>query len=665
MDGDIPIGRRPQMRSDALSVLARAGAQARALAQLREQIEQDQPLREAIRLTELLQVRGLVTPAQLTIAKRAQRGTTMALGQVLLTQGALTEAELLSALTHLYGVGLADFDATAPDASLAAALPVAQAIANEAVIWQRSGSALVIATSRPDRLDAIRDTLPSDTRVLLALAGRAQIIEAQRRVYGPALAREAEGRAPAQYSCRTWRGEVLGRATLAFGIVCLIGLWLAPLALSAAVFGLAIAVFAANSGLKLASLIASVRAAGRPSDTTAQDNRFLHKPTVSIIVPLFREPEVAGALVERLRRIDYPHERLDILLAIEEDDPLTISALRMGALPPWMRAVIVPRGRPQTKPRALNYVLNYARGDIVGIYDAEDRPEPDQLNRVVQRFAEVPADVACLQGRLDYYNARHNWLSRMFTVEYAAWFRVLLPGVQRLGLVVPLGGTTLFLCRNALEEVGAWDAHNVTEDAELGLRLARAGYATEIVDTTTFEEANAAVGPWILQRSRWLKGYLMTWGSAMRNPRALRNDLGWGRYLGLQVQFLGAVLGFLMAPLLWSFAVKAFGLWHPLDAVLSPTAYLVLCASMLAGLFLSIGVSLYACHAPHLRHLRPITALVEPYYLFGTIAAWIGLAEVIARPFFWAKTTHGAFGGSEAIDEDQIGTADRQLHAAE
>ncbi|WP_339987751.1 glycosyltransferase family 2 protein [Gymnodinialimonas ulvae] len=653
------------MRSDVVSVLARAGMQARALAHLPADAEPDRPVTETPRLVALLQVRGLVTPAEIAAAERAQRGTTLALGQVLLTQGAISEAELLSALTHLYGVGLADFDATAPDASLAAALPVPQAIANEAVIWQRSGSALVIATSRPDRLDAIRSALPPDTRVLLAIAGRAQIIEAQRRVYGPRLAREAEGRAPAQHSCRTWRGDVLGRATLVFAVTSLIGLWLAPQVLTVAIFGLVIAVFAANSGLKLASLIASVRAAGQANDTAAQDNRFLHKPTVSIIVPLFREPEVAGALVDRLRALDYPLERLDVLLAIEEDDPLTISALRMGALPPWMRAVIVPRGHPQTKPRALNYVLNYARGDIVGIYDAEDRPEPDQLNRVVQRFAEVPGDVACLQGRLDYYNARHNWLSRMFTVEYAAWFRVLLPGVQRLGLVVPLGGTTLFLRRNVLEEVGAWDAHNVTEDAELGLRLARAGYATEIVDTTTFEEANAAVGPWILQRSRWLKGYLMTWGSAMRNPRALRRDLGWKRYLGLQVQFLGAVLGFLMAPLLWSFAIKAFGLWHPLDAVLSPTAYLILCASMLAGLLLSVGVSLYACRAKHLRHLRPITALVEPYYLFGTVAAWIGLAEVIARPFFWAKTTHGAFGGSEAIGEDQIGTADRQLHAAQ
>lgn len=485
--------------------------------------------------------------------------------------------------------------------------------------------------------------------MVVALAPRAQIVEAHRAVYGPTLARIAEGRAPEGASCRTWRGDAVGRFILAIAIASIAIVLLAPIAFAQGLFGLAITVFVANCILKFTALAQSLRAAAQQtpaSNAPTLKAQFLYQPTVSILVPLFREPEVAGALVERLRQIDYPRERLDIVLAVEEDDPLTLSALRAGSLPPWMRAVIVPRGTPQTKPRALNYVLSYARGSIVGIYDAEDRPEPDQIQRVVARFAEVPANVACLQGRLDYYNARHNWLSRLFTVEYAAWFRVLLPGVQRMGLVVPLGGTTVFLRRNVLEEVGAWDAHNVTEDAELGLRLARAGYETQIVDTTTYEEANAAPIPWIRQRSRWLKGYLMTWGSAMRQPVALWRDLGPKRFIGLQVQFLGAVLGFLTAPLLWTFMLKPFGVWHPLDQALSPFGYGVLATVMLTGLIGSIFVSIYACRAPHLRHLRAISPLVEPYYLFGTIAAWIGLFELMARPFFWAKTSHGNFGGA-------------------
>lgn len=605
---------------------------------------------EARQLGALLLVRGLVSQSQVQEAEAAWRGSDLSLGQVFLTRGLISEAELLSALAHIHAIGIADLTDKPPILTLSPHLPAEIAINAEAVIWKRNGSAIVVATSRPDKMDRVRNALPAGARIIPALASRAQVIEAQRHVYGASLARRAEGRAPQRHSCRSWQGETLGRSAIAILVACAVLAVIAPTVIAVAVFGGAIAVFVANCALKFSAFAQSLRAAVltvRSDAISAIESRFLYLPTVTIIVPLFQEPEVAGALVDRLCRIDYPRERLDILLCVEEDDPLTLSALRAGSLPAWMRAVVVPRGHPQTKPRALNYALNYARGDIVGIYDAEDRPEGDQLHKVVQRFAEVPADVACLQGRLDYYNARHNWLSRLFTVEYAAWFRVLLPGVQRMGLVVPLGGTTVFLRRSVLEKIGAWDAHNVTEDAELGLRLARAGYRTQIVDTTTFEEANAATLPWIRQRSRWLKGYLITWGAAMRNPAALWRDLGTWRFVGLQVQFLGAVLGFLTAPVLWSFMLKPFGVWHPMDSVMSPFAYGILATVMLTGLIGSIAVSFYACRAPHLRHLRPIAPLVEPYYLFGTVAAWIGLFELVARPFFWAKTTHGGFSAVE------------------
>lgn len=658
MDGDPPHAIRPL----GARTTERSASAEEATRALLAEVTFKQPRDEAAGLHGLLLMRGLVTPQQMQAAERALRGTPLSLGQVLTTQGAISEAELLSALAQIYNVGIADLSGDPPDASLAECLPARAAVAAEAVIWKRAGSALVIATSRPDRAQTLRALLPDGQRIVTVLASRNQITEAQRRLYGVHLAREAEGRAPERHSCRSWRGDALGRSILAATALALAALLLVPTVLAKVFFGLAIFVFIANCALKFAAFAQSLRgaalapphraAATEPPPQPAAGAQFLHKPTVSIIVPLFREREVAGALVERLRRIDYPRERLDLILAVEEDDPLTLRALQAGTLPPWMRAVVVPKGSPQTKPRALNYALNYARGDIVGIYDAEDRPEPDQIHRVVQRFAEVPAEVACLQGRLDYYNARHNWLSRLFTVEYAAWFRVLLPGVQRMGLVVPLGGTTVFLRRSVLEAVGAWDAHNVTEDAELGLRLARAGYQTEIVETTTFEEANAAALPWIKQRSRWLKGYLMTWGAAMRRPRVLLNELGAWRFFWLQVQFGGAVLGFLTAPLLWSFMLKPFGVWHPLDPVLSPFAYGLLAVAMLTGLCGSIAISLYACRAKHLRHLRPISPLVEPYYLFGTIAAWIGLFELMAKPFFWAKTTHGQFGSPQIEPED-------------
>lgn len=202
--------------------------------------------------------------------------------------------------------------------------------------------------------------------------------------------------------------------------------------------------------------------------------------------------------------------------------------------------------------------------------------------------------------------------------------------------------------------MGAWDAHNVTEDAELGLRLARAGYRTEIVPTTTFEEANAALVPWIRQRSRWLKGYLVTWAVAMRSPRALLRDLGLWRFLGLQVQMICGVMGFLLAPLLWSFAVKVWDLPHPLDPVVSGWGYGALGAMMLFGLLVSVCQSCLACRAEHLRHLRWRAPLAELYYVLGTVAAWVAALELVIRPYFWAKTNHGDFGALHPSQPEDV-----------
>ena len=205
----------------------------------------------------------------------------------------------------------------------------------------------------------------------------------------------------------------------------------------------------------------------------------------------------------------------------------TRDALERQALPGWVRVIPVPDAQLRTKPRALNYAMLFARGTVVGVYDAEDAPDPDQIHRVVACFHRGPPTLACVQGVLDFYNPRTNWLARCFTIEYASWFRVILPGMQRLGLAVPLGGTTLFFRRDILDRLGGWDAHNVTEDADLGIRLARHGYYTQLLDTVTQEEANCHVLPWIKQRSRWLKGYAVTWLVHMR-PRA-RCGASWGR----------------------------------------------------------------------------------------------------------------------------------------
>lgn len=599
-------------------------------------------------LEALLLARGAVGWSDLVPAREAARAGGLWLGDVLLARQAVFEPELLSACAEVYGLALADDAPMRRDPALAACLAAKDALRLEAVAIARTGPVVILATRRPDLARAVQAAarLKPNQRAVVVLASQSRILSMQLSLYGDALARLAEGQAPLQVSCRSWKTGIAGRGT-ALALLAIVGMSLLfPVAMVALAYAVALLIFVGNMVLKILAFATTMRAnrKARPPQSEPRDMPA-RMPIVTILVPLFQEREIAAALLHWLSRLDYPPECLDVLFVIEQDDLLTRAALAAVPLPAWARIITVPPGHPRTKPRALNFALNFARGEIVGVYDAEDRPEPDQLLRVAQRFAELGPETACLQGQLDYHNAHHNLLARLFAIEYAVWFRVLLPGVQRMGLVVPLGGTTLFLRRDVLEAVGGWDAHNVTEDAELGLRLTRLGYRTEILETTTYEEANAALVPWVRQRARWQKGYLLTWAIAMRRPWRLCQELGTARFLALQVQLFCAVAGFLVAPLLWWLMVKPFGYAHPLDAVVGPFGYGVLATIFVASVVLSISIALYATRARHLRRLRMFIPLSELYFLLGTLSAVMAATQMLMRPFFWDKTRHGGFGG--------------------
>ena len=601
-------------------------------------------------LGAILLARGAIGTSDLVAAQIAARSNEADLADVLLSRGLVPEVDLLVALADCHGLGLSDLGQRRLARGLDACLPARAALALEAVATERMGNLVILATARPGNVAAIRAALPAGLRAIVTLAPRDRITTAQIAIYGESLARLAEGQAPRISSCRSWRRATAQRWLLFVAAGVALSATLAPLLLTAVLFGFALLAFTGNMGLKIAAFAAARRGSAMMALRPPPLSSAMRQPIVSLLVPLYREEDIAATLVKHLSRLDYPPERLDVLLITEADDATTHKALNAAHLPPAWRVLTVPPGSPRTKPRALNFALNFARGEIVGVYDAEDRPDRDQITRVANRFAACPPNVACLQGRLDYFNARHNLMSRLFALEYAGWFRVMLPGVQHLGLVVPLGGTTQFLRRDLLIAVGGWDAHNVTEDAELGLRLARRGYRTEILDTTTYEEANAAVLPWIRQRARWQKGYMMTWAMAMRAPLSLWRDLGALRFVALQVQLLGAVAGFLTAPLLWSLMVKPFGHAHPLDALVGPTGYGILGTAFVASSVLSIAVAVQATRARHLRHLRPWILLSEVYFLLATLSAWKALADMLWRPFLWDKTAHGSFGGTTETD---------------
>ncbi|WP_347310339.1 glycosyltransferase [Defluviimonas sp. SAOS-178_SWC] len=561
------------------------------------------------------------------------------IGDILLTRGWVSEADLMVALSIQWGAKAVDLITEPPDARLIDGLGAEFCLAHGVLPWRRIGGATVFATARPEEFARMRAELPGDFGpVLMALAPERDIHAALIATRQTALIRRAETRVAAAESCRSQDGARAGR--IAFAVVSLLvaGLIFAPTPTFALLTLWAVATLLAFTGLKFAAFLAEATARREPK---APRPALARLPIVSVMVPLFRENDIAPPLIRRIGRIDYPKELLDVLLVVEEDDLLTQEALASRSLPRWMRVVIVPSGPIRTKPRALNYALDFCRGAIVGIWDAEDAPDPGQIHAVVRRFQDCAPDVACLQGILDFYNARHNWITRCFAVEYAAWFRAMLPGLARLGFVVPLGGTTLFFRRKVLEELGGWDAHNVTEDADLGVRLERHGYRTELIPTVTREEPNARPVAWIRQRSRWQKGYAMTWACHMRDPARLWRDLGTKRFIGVQILFLGTLSQSLLAPVLWSFWLLAFGLPHPLNGVLPPAALATLGTLFVASELVNIAVGMWATRGADHRYLMKWVPSLHFYFPLAALSSYKALYECLTRPFYWDKTSHG------------------------
>lgn len=583
---------------------------------------------------------GAITSADLMRALSIQNRHDARLGDILRAHGLSSEAQVMQALAAQHATTVLDPAQGPPDPRLIDAFGPSRCLGARCLPWRRSGAVTVVATSAPDRFQDTRPELEAALGpVSMVLLSEADLHAALIATRQGALRLMAETCVRDRESCRNWdrRRFSLGVGTLLTGL--LVTGALAPVVVLTGLFALVTLALMLGTVMKLAAALAMLRfhrqARIRPPTPEYR------KPQVSIMVPLYHEPDIAPRLVARLGALSWPRELLDILLVVEEDDHMTRAALAKVRLPHWMRVIPVPSSPLKTKPRALNYALNFARGSLIGVYDAEDAPSPDQIHRVAARFAQAGPDLACIQGVLDYYNPATNWLSRCFTIEYAAWFRVLLPGIERLGLAVPLGGTTLFFRREVLDSLGGWDAHNVTEDADLGVRLARHGYRTEVLDTVTQEEANCRLWPWVKQRSRWLKGYAMTYVVHMRAPRLLWRQLGPRRFLGFQVLFLGTLVQFLLAPLLWSFWGVLLGIGHPVTDAMPWAVVMAIGAVFAVSELTNLVVNMAALSARDHRFLRPWVLTLPLYFPLAVVAAYKGCWEMLVTPFYWDKTAHG------------------------
>ena len=430
---------------------------------------------------------------------------------------------------------------------------------------------------------------------------------------------------------------LLGLMALVFGFA------VDPVITIVAINGVLVAFYIASNSMKVV-LIRRALSHPRKATVHAANDRTPDDqlPVYTILLPVYREAALLAQLVDGIQALDYPDHRLDVKLLMEEDDTETRDAAAAMDLPDCFDVSVVPDIGPTGKPRACNHGLANARGEYLVIFDAEDRPERDQLRRSVLAFRETAPEVVCLQAQLNYFNRTRNLLTRWFTAEYSVWFDQLLPGLQAMDVAIPLGGTSNHFITARLRGIGGWNAFNVTEDADLGLRIFLRGWKTAILGTTTYEEATSRYGNWIRQRSRWVKGYMQTHLYHMRHPVRLARHMGPKAFLAFQLFFGANTICLLLNPVFWALTIVWFASqWHLIQVAFpAPVLYL-----SLIGLFIGNAACVLSmvsgCFGRRNYEDVKYAFLVPVYWVLMSVAAWKALVQLFYKPTYWEKTEHG------------------------
>ena len=422
--------------------------------------------------------------------------------------------------------------------------------------------------------------------------------------------------------------------------VALTSIWFAPTGfLRLVLFVINVFLFAAVS-FKLVAVLAGLRSPA----ANYRVEEIEQYPFYTILAPVFREPEVVRSLAKNLGEMNYPADRFEILLLLEESDDVTAEAL--VDIPGNLLSVDVPASDPQTKPKACNWALNVSRGEFVVIYDAEDKPDVDQLLVALAAFQDPDnADVLVVQGALDYWNDEQNWITRMFALEYAWWFQCMLPGLSQLGVPIPLGGTSNHFRTDVLRQLHGWDGYNVTEDADLGIRAAAHGWRVSIIPSMTKEEANSQAWNFVRQRSRWIKGYMMTALVRTRHPVDLFRTVGIRGFASFVFLIAGTPFTFLVTPILWLLFLLSVTLSPAWLDSLFQGPWGVLAAVNLFVINAVVGwLNLMACTYENRSKLVWWAFLNPFYWMLHSTASYMALYELIVKPHFWQKTNHGLAG---------------------
>lgn len=614
-----------------------------------EQVESPEARRVRTQMSQMLTRSGLVTAEQLQRATVEYSRTGDPVGDILVAHGAITEDVLVAALSELHQVQRVGLTDAEPDLAVARMLPepLAQSLQALPVAEAGDDGTVLLAVGRllaPEDLERVEEALDRPVRQLLA--NRTDLDQLIQRVHSEHYAdvsthllMQSAPESSAHVVISPAQKAVLVMALLAV-LVCGV-IW--PMGTLVGLVGAASAAYLFVSVYKfrltLRALGTHLETDVTPEEVAALDER--HLPVYTILVPLYKEAGIVARLVRDINALDYPRTRLDVKLLCEEDDTETIEKIRSMDLPPHFHLVVVPDSQPKTKPKACNYGLQLSQGSFCVIFDAEDRPDPDQLKKAVVAFSRVGPEVACIQAKLNHFNQDQNMLTAWFANEYSMHFELVLPAMGASESPIPLGGTSNHFITSVLRDLGAWDPFNVTEDADLGIRLHREGYRTAMIDSTTLEEANSQVGNWIRQRSRWNKGYLQTWLVHMRHPFRLLSETGPRGFLSFNLT-MGSAFVLLMNPIFWGLTTlyvltQAGFIQQLFPGLVFYAASAMLFVGNFVFVYLNVAGSLQRGEFGLTR-----TALLSPLY-WGLMswAAWKGFIQLFTNPFYWEKTEHG------------------------
>ena len=599
-------------------------------------------------LGDLLVGRRLITPGQLDEAVALAERWSVRLGDALLSRNWIEPRFYYEAYAQNFDLPFVDLLDEPPDRALLSAADIDTYAHRLTMPWRRHDGRLAIATAEPGPETLLFARQHWGAAIEFVVVSKFDIIFAIQTAFSDALSHRAVhelAELDPDMSART----VFTPGQITFGYVLLsltlLGFAFAPIATLIAL-NIAMGMFYLGNFIFKGILVSvGSRRSAAMDQAIAIEARALREedlPVFTVLVPMFREGKMVPGLARALRALDYPLGKLDIKIVLEAGDRETIEAARTLGLEGVFEIILVPPSHPQTKPKACNFALQFARGEYLVIYDAEDRPEPDQLRKVVATFRRSPPNTACLQCRLNYYNAAENWLTRMFTLDYALWFDHVLPGLERLNMPIPLGGTSNHFRTEVLRELHAWDPFNVTEDADLGIRIGQKGYRVGVVDSTTFEEASCQTGNWIRQRSRWIKGYMQTLLVHTRRPLHLIRHAGPLGFLGFVFFIGGTVLTGLLNPIFWAlylcWLVASVGSF---DMLFPPILLFLALFNLLAGNGAFIYLTMLAPIHRRWLDLIPFSLTVFGYWVLMSIAAYKALYQLLRDPFFWEKTHHG------------------------